>query len=336
MQPDGKRRYKDLLSIEKNGRILLGGNKSIISTIINDMVVFVLPCGTPDELNSRLGKIQSLVYKRMQKYVAMALGPAGPLDQLPFLYREACTCLAHKYYLGSEKIITCQDVNTGSCDEHENIPVHSIQQVKQAFYYGTAGEVKSMLEYWFKELKENKIAHRKIIMFIMELFLPVIRNLDDKTSLECLQELLNLEHADTLYKIQSRITPLALEIAGKRSSNSSEVYSKLIQSALQTINENLTNPSLSIKWMVRHKVFTNPDYLSKLFKKEVGIKFTRYVMQKRIKMAKTLLGTTDKPIAEIAIETGFGSNPQYFSKVFKQVTGCTPKIWRKSKLKTNR
>mgnify|MGYP004484086019 FL=1 len=76
-------------------------------------------------------------------------------------------------------------------------------------------------------------------------------------------------------------------------------------------------------------VYLNPDYLSKLLKKETGLSFSEYVMNCRISLAKMLLQATGKSIQEIAGMTGFNS-ASYFSKIFKQETGMSPATFRAS------
>ena len=87
--------------------------------------------------------------------------------------------------------------------------------------------------------------------------------------------------------------------------------------------EELTRESLA------SEVFMNPDYLSKLFKKNTGNSLMDYVTKVRIERAKELLERTVLPISEIAIETGY-SNTAYFTKMFKKYTnGVTPREYRK-------
>ena len=73
--------------------------------------------------------------------------------------------------------------------------------------------------------------------------------------------------------------------------------------------EELTRESLA------SEVFMNPDYLSKLFKKNTGSSLMDYVTKVRIERAKELLERTVLTISEIAIETGY-SNTAYFTKMF--------------------
>ena len=66
-----------------------------------------------------------------------------------------------------------------------------------------------------------------------------------------------------------------------------------------------------------------------LFAKEIGINYTAFVSEYRISQAKRMLRSTDRRVYEIAEQTGF-SDTKYFSKVFRDSTGMTPREYRES------
>lgn len=66
----------------------------------------------------------------------------------------------------------------------------------------------------------------------------------------------------------------------------------------------------------------------KLFKAYCGTSPGQYIIQIKILNAKELLTNTSKQIQEIAWETGF-ENSDYFTTVFRRVTGITPGEYRK-------
>lgn len=70
-----------------------------------------------------------------------------------------------------------------------------------------------------------------------------------------------------------------------------------------------------------------PEYLSVLFKREVGINFSVFLKRFRISHAKRLLKETDMKVHEIAAACGY-SNSNYFIKVFREVTGTVPTEYR--------
>jgi signal transduction histidine kinase/AraC-like DNA-binding protein/ABC-type sugar transport system substrate-binding protein len=71
----------------------------------------------------------------------------------------------------------------------------------------------------------------------------------------------------------------------------------------------------------------NPDYLTRIFRRELGISPWDYLNRYRIKQARLLLRTTHLNIAAIAAQVGF-SDPAYFSRVFHKEVGCSPRIFR--------
>lgn len=87
------------------------------------------------------------------------------------------------------------------------------------------------------------------------------------------------------------------------------------------IDKEMTRESLA------ELVYLNPDYLARLFKKEVGESLVSYITNKRISLAKEYLDKTNDPINAVAIKVGY-DNFSYFSKVFKDVTGITPKDYK--------
>lgn len=63
------------------------------------------------------------------------------------------------------------------------------------------------------------------------------------------------------------------------------------------------------------------------FKQKKGITLSLYVQQQRIIKAKELLLSSENSVADIAFEVGY-SDPSYFNRVFKQVTGISPGKYR--------
>lgn len=72
----------------------------------------------------------------------------------------------------------------------------------------------------------------------------------------------------------------------------------------------------------------NKNYFCKFFKQKVGKTPFSYLNEYRINQAAALLLTTDDPITEIAMNTGF-DNMSYFIRQFKHCKGCTPSAFRK-------
>lgn len=68
-------------------------------------------------------------------------------------------------------------------------------------------------------------------------------------------------------------------------------------------------------------------YLSRIFKKEMGMNLIDYILTERIDHSKELLSGTEALIKEISIQVGF-SDPNYFCKVFRKIIGVTATEYR--------
>ena len=72
----------------------------------------------------------------------------------------------------------------------------------------------------------------------------------------------------------------------------------------------------------------NAQYISQLFKNEIGVGFLAYLTGIRMEKAKQLLLSTSLSVAEIAREAGYGDY-RVFTKVFKKNEGVTPSQYRR-------
>lgn len=102
-------------------------------------------------------------------------------------------------------------------------------------------------------------------------------------------------------------------------------YSRAVVIGMNYVKENYSaNCSLE---MVADQVHLNPDYFSRLFKKETGVTFVTYLTLVRVTRAANLLKTTDSKVYEVAEQVGY-SNISHFSSVFKRRFGVNPFEYR--------
>jgi two-component system response regulator YesN len=107
---------------------------------------------------------------------------------------------------------------------------------------------------------------------------------------------------------------------------------KVVEDALQYIDQEIFSPDLSLNTAAA-KIYSNESYLSRVFKKEMGISLMEFILKKRIEESIRLLNSTDMKVYEIAEKIGF-RDPHYFSICFKKITGVTVKEFKKLKVST--
>lgn len=102
-----------------------------------------------------------------------------------------------------------------------------------------------------------------------------------------------------------------------------------VVSAVQEHVRNHFQESLTIRDLA-NLVHMNPNYLSGLFKAEVGETFSDYLLRVRMERAKDLLMRPDARVYEVAESVGYVT-AAYFSSQFKKFTGQTPAEFRSAR-----
>jgi len=73
------------------------------------------------------------------------------------------------------------------------------------------------------------------------------------------------------------------------------------------------------RWKLASYLNMSEDYLSRIFRAQMGISLWEYLARLRVSHAIDLLRTTGASLAEIADRTGF-NDETYFCRVFKKIT----------------
>ncbi len=149
-----------------------------------------------------------------------------------------------------------------------------------------------------------------------EIFLQIIREL--QMARPCFEDILSLYFQQLLVIINRK------KQEGKRTQNRMR---REIEEAIIYFNENFAqnieietyaqNQHMSICWFIR------------MFKQYMGVPPLQYIRSIRIRRAKELLEGSDYTIGEISAIVGY-ENPLYFSRIFKQATGVSPREYRKN------
>jgi signal transduction histidine kinase/DNA-binding LacI/PurR family transcriptional regulator/AraC-like DNA-binding protein len=103
--------------------------------------------------------------------------------------------------------------------------------------------------------------------------------------------------------------------------------SDIAKRAVAFINERFA--SALTRWQIAEAVNASEDYLSRVFRQELGIAPWEYLTRLRIERAKELLAAGTDSVSSIGARVGF-PDQAYFSRVFKKVTGLGPQAYRDS------
>ncbi len=105
-------------------------------------------------------------------------------------------------------------------------------------------------------------------------------------------------------------------------------YRQVVREVVDLIETNYMDESISLS-TIAEAVQLSPNYLSTLFKREVGLTLYRFILDTRLRHAKRLLKNPRYRTYEVAFAVGY-ANANHFSKVFRRETTMTPGQYRES------
>ncbi|MEK3911749.1 AraC family transcriptional regulator [Paenibacillus sp. FSL H7-0331] len=106
---------------------------------------------------------------------------------------------------------------------------------------------------------------------------------------------------------------------------SAPVRTKPIWQMIRYLHEHfLESVTLSV---LADEFHLHPTYISELFSEYYGIRFLEFLQELRIRHACSLLLSSDMPLSEVAMESGFDAYST-FNRTFRKLKGCSPRAYR--------
>ena len=120
----------------------------------------------------------------------------------------------------------------------------------------------------------------------------------------------------------------ASALTSKNIKEESKSASSLANNIQHIINENFSNPKLSLSF-IANELSYNEKYISQIFKKNFNTTIQNYIEGLRMNNACNLMESGITSVKEMAKFCGY-SDPLYFSKIFKKYFGISPKDYSKN------
>lgn len=103
----------------------------------------------------------------------------------------------------------------------------------------------------------------------------------------------------------------------------------LINRLIELSENEFSDPKLSVN-SIADTLGYNPKYISHIFKEKMGITYSEYLRNLRIKYAVSLFDHGIDSVKNVAFLSGF-TDPLYFSTTFKKCLGVSPKDYKAKK-----
>ena len=249
------------------------------------------------------------------------------LIDINFSFSEALKALRHLKERADEQYFVWYD----SLKEKQTgyyYPIELEQQLINLARCGNKGELLRLVNLVYeenyvirdisKQLESQLYYDMKgtIIRIASDLDMPI-------NSMEILSQRLNNKNVqevfDTLTKVYISICDFIEE--NKKSHNTD-----LIENIVIYVNDNYSNPDLSISDVARNFSISE-SYFSQFFKEQTGKKFSDYLEERRLNKASELLKNSKMYIEDISKEVGYNS-AYSFRRAFKRVYGVPPTEYR--------
>lgn len=248
----------------------------------------------------------------------------GETSGLKGLYESACSACRSKFIYGQGKLLCGVDL-------YDKPRVQSIRTTERIDYLRSV--LKSMnsellchaheilcLEKWEVDIKEYGEVTR-----LFEKYLIVIDEFADVNGMTevCSSHLSRFD--DNNYDTWS-VEQLNQWLINLLNTIASQffTYNDIVSKVIRYVREHY-DQSISLQ-SVAEEVGMNRSQLSRLIKKELGVTFPEYLNNIRLDKAKELIAESRYKLYEVAEKCGY-SNFEHFSRLFKKVTGSSPKEW---------
>lgn len=296
---------------------------------ISDLDYFVGLIGLEDDSCLDISNICEKIKDAIQKYlkITITIGIGNiykNIKNIPTSYQEALYALRQKVYLGKNSVIHIKDVSSSAVQIHAPYPVDEEKQLLTALKAVDEDTIKDILSTTFSNFKENFVPEEEVknycvklaVMFtntVEEMGIDIYNVLGKNTNFYT-----DIKKYETIDDMERFISCLLNQLIQSLNIYKEQKYKHVVNIIIEYItkhyNENITLKSLS------EIVYVTPNYLSKVFKEEIGENFVEWLNKFRIEKAKELLKSGNYKTYEIAEKVGY-SDYKYFSYNFKKYTG---------------
>ncbi len=305
-------------------------NSVVGPAMLNRIIVYVPVSVSGDDYQVRLETVQtteSILGKLSQKLktgIRVGIGSTkSDNENLLISFSESLRALK---YANDREIIHIDDI------PEEQIPDTDFveKRIKMLLESASSGDTKESIAIFiqiYDELCENSKNSTEIIKGRLLELIVMLHRLANDYQIEGNEILQNNDYLREYLSINDKqiikrwcIRRIEEITGGIKNAKTSRCH-YLATAAKEYIDKHY-NEEISLE-DVSKAVNLSPQYFSRFFKQETGENFIDYLTQVRINKAIELLKDKNHSIKEVCFMIGY-NDPNYFSRIFKKVTGYSP------------
>ncbi len=322
-----KQKFFDIFSLEI---------KSLINCLVGppllDRIVAYIPYDKNEDyydIRNYSIKIATKIVERINRSIdinyKIGIGTIYPMENFSKSYNEAYMAAT---VLNEEIVNHFEDVGLPIIKEES----YSLKDEKEMIQRIIKGDVKGALEVFEEIFLRLSINYKEDIDKIKSSLLELLIVLQRSIPYEVINQnfsvqdfLIHILKIKDIRNIKISYINHIQNIIERVNNSRKHELNGLIVKAINYIDENY-NKNISLDDVAK-EINMSYHYFSKFFKDSMGKNFVDYLTELRIEKSKEMLKNLNISIKEVSFEIGY-SDPNYFSKIFKKVTGMTPSDFR--------
>jgi two-component system response regulator YesN len=217
----------------------------------------------------------------------------------------------HSFFLPPKSTFVLEQA--GKVEDYTIQVREAVRQIGDALQHNNSSLLQDHLQALFDNLIMPTMNDRGLLQAVKELGALLVERYNQHE-----QQSLGADAVSIVSSLKGLLEDI---MEGQPSQHSS--YSRWVTKAIEYVKANYDDPGLSLESVAEYLQISS-IHLRTTFKKETGISLLDYTTEYRVEKAKELLKQGNFKIYTISEMVGYKTS-QYFSQVFKKMTGVHPK-----------
>ncbi|NOV04022.1 response regulator transcription factor [Paenibacillus planticolens] len=246
--------------------------------------------------------------------------------------KEALTAASFRYFLPAQDVIRFSDISGLIRPMHYDY-LKEEELFKESIRKTKSEQIVKHVDEWFERILKNGFPYpdqwNKAVIRMVSSTASVIKDFvtdQDYTDILVKAET-QLSASSDYVSCKSRFQETLMLFMDILLKSRSKKHESVIETCVHYLEMHYME-DLSLDRVANH-LFFSPNYLSLIFKNHLGMTFSKYLTDMRIKKGIELLQNSTLKVYEIAPRVGF-KDEKYFYRVFKSRFGVTPDEYRRN------
>ena len=315
----------DDINLLELGEIFLSRFKLAGSVYTGNSIVYVVADTQPEEqLGEAVNKFKDKCEEIYKKDVIVNVSKAIQITDFSEAYNDILDYVSNcnsadsemlsGYYLDDE------------CREMLDITVYD--SVVSSIRYHNVENIEMQVEAFFSDAEDKSINLKMLstmcIAWVLRVIVKCNLIVNHESVIRKLESTAEEENIDRA-QLKENVLNIYVELSQNIYDDAMSRRDKIVNKVKEIVETEYADSELTVRRIGEKYLFLTSDYVSKMFKSATGMGINHYILQKRIEKAKELLKAGGFKTYEVADMCGFGNRAQYFTQVFKKMTGKAPK-----------